>query len=167
MENDAINERMSYGYPTVFANIYEYERGNVSKINLDEALCIELVISEFSYAVLPTFFKHIIGVTGTLRAMPQVKKKILRNDYNVEDNFLIPSSYGINEKKKYCYLQVSETEHFAKIIERINALTKPRPVIVFFQSPSHLYEFFNSSLYKQDLKDRTLILTEEHEPLVR
>jgi hypothetical protein len=39
-ENDSINERMSYGYKTVFANIYEYERKNVSLTNLEEALCI-------------------------------------------------------------------------------------------------------------------------------
>ena len=79
MENDSINERMSFGYPTVFANFYEYDKGNVSKYNLDKAVCIELVISEFSYAILPKFFKHIIGVTGTLKAMPEVKKEILKN----------------------------------------------------------------------------------------
>ena len=77
-ENDSINERISYGYKTVFANIYEHERKNVSKTNLDEALCIELIVAEFSYAVLPKMCRHIIGVTGTLNSMPNFKKVILQ-----------------------------------------------------------------------------------------
>jgi hypothetical protein len=80
----------------VFANLYEYERKNVSKINLDAALCIELVVAEFSYAALPKLFKHIIGVTGTLSSMPRFKKEILRNSYGVTNNYLIPSSFGLN-----------------------------------------------------------------------
>jgi hypothetical protein len=95
-ENDSINYKLSYGYKTVFANLYEYGRGKVSKLNLDESLCIELVVAEFAYAVLPTFFAHIIGVTGTLKAMPMVKKRILRDKYDVKDNYLIPSSFGLN-----------------------------------------------------------------------
>ena len=34
-EGDSINLKISYGYKTIFANMYEFERGNVSKAHLD------------------------------------------------------------------------------------------------------------------------------------
>lgn len=49
-ENDAISPFINYGYKTVFANIYEHERGNISKLNYENALMISLIIAEFSYA---------------------------------------------------------------------------------------------------------------------
>lgn len=110
-ENDSICDNISYGYKTIFANIYEYERGNVSKMNLDKVLAIQLVVAEFSYAKLPTFFAHIIGVTGTFRAMPSVKKEILQTQYKIADNFIIPSSFGLNQKKICNYFQVKEEDH--------------------------------------------------------
>jgi hypothetical protein len=64
--NDTTSPFISYGYKTVFANMYEYERGNISKTNYDDALMISLSIAEFSYAELPKYFYRILGVTGTL-----------------------------------------------------------------------------------------------------
>ena len=49
-DNDTISPFINYGYKTVFANIYENERGNISKTNYDNALIISLIIAEFSYA---------------------------------------------------------------------------------------------------------------------
>lgn len=91
-------------------------------LNLKEALSIELVIAEFSYANLPNFFKHIIGVTGTLRAMPIVKKAILRDDYKIKDSIIVPSSFGRNALLDYKYFQVEEKDHFMKIKERIDTI---------------------------------------------
>lgn len=102
-EDDTISTKVSYGYSTVFANIFQYEQGKVSYYNYLEALCIELIIAEFSYALLPTYFYKIIGVTGTLKSMPEVKRKILKTEYNFANNYLIPSSFGINKKKKWSY----------------------------------------------------------------
>ena len=65
-DNDTISPNISYGYKTVFANIYEHSRNNVSYDNLTEALQITLMIAEFSYAKLPNYFQTILGVTGTL-----------------------------------------------------------------------------------------------------
>ena len=39
-EYDSLNEKISYGYKTIFANLFEHERGNVSKMNLDKVLGI-------------------------------------------------------------------------------------------------------------------------------
>jgi preprotein translocase subunit SecA len=166
-ENDSVDYNLSYGYKTVFANLYEFGRGNISQMNLNEALCIQLTVAQFSYAILPTMFEHIIGVTGTLKAMPLVQKKVLHNDYNVKDNFLIPSSFGLNEKKEHKYFQCEEGEHYKKIVERISSISQKRPIVLFFNSANELYDFFSSPTYTDELKNRTLILTEEHEPSVR
>ncbi len=52
-DNDTISPNISYGYKTVFANIFEHSRGNVSRCNLEEALVISLMVAQFSYAMLP------------------------------------------------------------------------------------------------------------------
>ena len=92
---------------------------------MDKALTIDLIIAEFSYAELPTYFKHIIGVTGTLTAIPRVKREILEQKYNIKDNYIIPSSFGINDKKKkHQYIEVKMVEHKAKIISRIMEIYK-------------------------------------------
>lgn len=49
-DNDTISPFINYGYKTVFANIYENERENISKMNYDNSLIISLMIAEFSYA---------------------------------------------------------------------------------------------------------------------
>ena len=74
---------------------------------MDKALTIDLIIAQFSYAEIPTFFKHILGVTGTLTAIPKVKKEILQKKYQFKDNYIIPSSFGVNDEKKcHRYVEV-------------------------------------------------------------
>jgi hypothetical protein len=58
--------------------------------------------------MLAKMFKHIIGVTGTLNSMPRFKKKILSEEYGVIDNYLIPSSFGLKDKKVHSFHQVEE-----------------------------------------------------------
>lgn len=38
---------------------------------------ISLIVAEFSYALLPTYFRNILGVTGTLDVLPAFKKRQL------------------------------------------------------------------------------------------
>ena len=52
-------------------------------INLEKVLCIELIIAQFAYAQMPNDFEFTIGVTGTLKAMPKVKRQILKEKYAI------------------------------------------------------------------------------------
>ena len=72
-----ISPRMNYGMKTVFAYMHEYlgAEKRVSKQNYDESIKITLSAAEFSYALLPSFFKNIIGVTGTLKTMSSFQKR--------------------------------------------------------------------------------------------
>lgn len=82
-------------------------------------MAIELIVAEFSYAQLPHLFHKIIGITGTLQAMPSINKKILTEEYKFTESYIVPSSFGLNEKKKFCYFVVGENELYQKIIDRI------------------------------------------------
>jgi hypothetical protein len=84
-DNDRIFPNISYGYKIVFANIFEHYKGNVSPSSLDEALEISLMVTEFSYAMLPNYFDSILGVSGTLEVLPIYKKKLLKERYKIED----------------------------------------------------------------------------------
>jgi hypothetical protein len=54
------------------------------------------MVAEFSYAKLPQYFDNILGVTGTLEVLPQYKKQQLKDRYGIEDQYAIPSAFGIN-----------------------------------------------------------------------
>jgi hypothetical protein len=44
-DNDSISFKINYGFKTVFANIFEHQRGKISKASLDEALTINLMVA--------------------------------------------------------------------------------------------------------------------------
>lgn len=102
-------------------------------------MAIELIIAEFSYALLPSLFHKIVGITGTLQAMPSIKKKILIDEYKFAQSYLIPSSFGLNEKKKFSYFVVREDELYQQVLHRITMVDIKRPILVFFNSSIELY----------------------------
>ena len=51
--------------------------------------------------------------------MPSIHKKILTEEYKFAESYIVPSSFGLNEKKKFCYFVVGENELYQKIIDRI------------------------------------------------
>lgn len=58
--------KINFGYKTIFANMFEYQEGRISRQSLDESMQICLNIAEFSYSNFPSYFKNIIGVSDTL-----------------------------------------------------------------------------------------------------
>jgi hypothetical protein len=82
---------------------------------MNEALQIALMIAEFSYAKLPTYFQTILGVTGTLEVLPQYKKKQLTERFKILDQFAVPSAFGCDARRTDNYTLVTE-EHLHKAI---------------------------------------------------
>lgn len=165
-DNDTISPNISYGYKTVFANIFEHYRNNVSRTNLEDALQISLMVAEFSYAMLPKYFDNILGVTGTLEVLPQYKKKQLQERYKIEDQYAIPSAFGLNKRRIDNYYIVSPDRFHETIINKIKEVQDKRPIIVFFKGARELNEFSQEPGFEPYLK-RTSNLTEEHEASVR
>jgi hypothetical protein len=160
-DNDTISPNISYGYKTVFANIHEHYKGNVTRSNLDEALQISLMVAEFSYAMLPGYFDSILGVTGTLEVLPKYKKRQLNDRYGIDDQYAIPSAFGVNKRRTDNYSIIPQDSFHQTIIAKINEVQDRRPIIVFFKGARELNEFSQSPWYEGFLK-RTSNLTEEH-----
>lgn len=93
-EGDGLSDKIHYGYRTIWAYYHEhYLNNSISAYQISEHIYIKLVIASFSYAKLPSYFKSILGVTGTLEAMSQPQKDILKNDFGVSKTYVQPSIY--------------------------------------------------------------------------
>ena len=64
-DQDEISSKISYGFHTLFAYLKELDKNRITSGSVERALEISLIIAEFSYALLQTYFRSIIGVTGT------------------------------------------------------------------------------------------------------
>lgn len=72
------------------------EDGNphVTEEVLEEMLGIDIV-GDFSFAALPTrFYSKIFGVTGTLETLTADEKRLLRDEFGITRETLVPSAYG-------------------------------------------------------------------------
>ena len=164
---DTYTDKIAYGYKTVFAYLHEYDRNRVSLENMKSALKVSLRISQFSYAMLPTFYQCLLGVTGTLEVIPQFKKDILRKRYDIREELLIPSAFGMGKKRKEKYHIVTPETYYDKIFECISRVDPMRPVIIFFSSINELNDFFTSTAYKEKGDKGAIALTELHDPHTR
>lgn len=128
---------------------------------------ITLRAAEFSYAMLPNYYSNILGVTGTLEVIPEFKKDILRQRYDIKEEFLIPSAFGLNKKRKEEYHIVGSADLYSKVIKCMDSVDPSRPVIVFFNSIIDLNSFLQSPLYEQKGDKNVIALTELHEAITR
>lgn len=138
IDSDSISFKINYGYKTVFASMFEYDQGKISRQSLDDSLQICLMIAEFSYAKLPVFFKNILGVTGTLEVLPKYKKEQLAMRYKITDQFAIPSAFGINKRRIENFAIKHKEDFYQSIINKINQVQHNRPIIIFFKSSLEL-----------------------------
>jgi hypothetical protein len=77
------------------------------------------MLAEFSYAALPKFFSNILGVSGTLDTLHFYKKKQLSKLYNINDQYAIPSPFGISKLGIEEYTFSSELNFYEVIISKI------------------------------------------------
>ena len=100
-DQDGISDQISYGFKTIFAYMYEhFQKKQISETSMEKALELNLIIAEFSYALLPKYFRSILGVTGTLEDMSEFKKSQLKNEYDVKKKYIIPSVYGRVDERR-------------------------------------------------------------------
>lgn len=60
---------------------------------------MSLIIGQFSYAELPKYFDYIMGVSGTVEAMSEFRKTIMREDYKIKEIYTLPSIYGDSHRE--------------------------------------------------------------------
>lgn len=62
---EGLSFEANYGWKTIFAYYHEAGKGTI-KMNPSDRASLSILCCELSYAALPTYYKHIMGVTGTL-----------------------------------------------------------------------------------------------------
>ena len=150
----------------MFAYLNEHERGKVSARSMLEHLYLGINCGRFSYAEIPNTFKHIIGVTGTLKTLTLQERSIVKHVYNITKNTYMPSVFGPNKLKFAQEADIfveNKEDYFIRLrenIERELGVRKQRSVMVFFESKQTLYEFFNWEKLKP-IKRSIQVITEE------
>ena len=153
----------------MFAYYYENQQGKVSEASLNENISIGIKCGSFSYAEIPKCFEYIMGVTGTLKTLSKSEKNIVENIYKITKNTYMPSVFGANKRvfaKEADVLIENKDDFFQTLKEKIeNTLLSvnnknKRAVLVFFEKPSALFDFYNSSRVIP-IKSEIQIITEE------
>ena len=94
---DGVSFNSVYGYETMFLNIYEQERLNVSEDIKNENLGISVACGNYSYAEIIDKFDKIFGVSGTLENLNDFENKILKR-YKINLKTFTPSVYGSSNR---------------------------------------------------------------------
>jgi hypothetical protein len=161
LENDSITDKISYGYKTVFANCFEYERKSVSELSYRAALKITFNIAPFSYCELPNFFQSILGVSGTISSISESKRTVLRQKYKIAEMYEVPSIYGQNNRAEDMYQIVKSEQFYSVIVKQAHAvISTGRPVAIFFRTIKEIINFYKSAEFNE-LIACTTILSEE------
>lgn len=148
IEGESIVDNVVRGYDTVWAYYHENEKGYISAKGLEDNVGIIINCGTFSYAEMPHEFAYIAGVTGTLRTLADIERKILEDVYGISRVTYIPSIFGKNNRTYNPMTDVrviSEGEHFAEICEEINLIRDAkRAMLIFFESEEKLMQFYTS-----------------------
>lgn len=94
-----MNKKLNYGLSTAFAACFEFFNGTISEENFKKHACIGLIAGQYSYAEFPQYFKHILGVSGTIQAMSDFQKQVISKKYEINQLYTLPSIYGDNHRK--------------------------------------------------------------------
>ena len=133
-DQDGFSSAISFGYKTLFAYFYEFDKKNITEIT-SATNVINLALCEISYAELPKMYEHIFGVTGTLRDLPEIKKEIMKKEYKIMNNYYIPSVYNKSKRLNEGIKIVSQADHFKAIVENLkDKFDLQRPVLIFFDN---------------------------------
>ncbi|CAF4032068.1 unnamed protein product, partial [Rotaria sordida] len=159
VEGESVVDNVVRGYDTIWAYYHENERGNISQASLEENVGILINCGTFSYAEMPHDFAYIGGVTGTLKTLAEIEKKILEKVYEINKRTFMPSVFGSSNRIYNPMTDVrvvNETEYFMYIREEIRTICNAnRAILVFFESEDKLMTFYNSqelSPIKQDVQ---------------
>ena len=151
------------GFCTMWAHFREHESQIIDEKGLYEAISIPIFCGAFSFAEIPTKYRNMVGVTGTLETMGDAQKRIFVEDYGIDTWNYLPTMYGdatgnfstkrifAGNNGKDCKI-VGKGRYFQEITEEIRTrlhavVTTPdgntvsvegRAVLVFFENISEL-----------------------------
>ena len=164
----------SYGYDTNADYLGEFERGELTEQQLNDGLALHVRCGEFSYAMLPTMFQHILGVTGTLDKdrLPPKMHDVLKEEVGIKLFTYCPSMFP-EQKRDWkpanpAYVQRAKNteEHYHLIVDEIDQRMAPttemqgkRSILIFFRNAAELADFRDSTYFAK-YKAEALVLSE-------
>jgi hypothetical protein len=142
------------GYKTIFAYLLEYEKRDIDCKTLQDQLGIKIDCGAFSYAEIPFFFSHKLGVTGTLESLTANEKSIVEGVYDFHKQTIAGSAFVKNEIKNTSLILLDDPlAHIELIREKtIETINQFRAVIIVFESPEKLRAFKENETVMHDLK---------------
>ncbi|CAF2540353.1 unnamed protein product [Rotaria sp. Silwood2] len=168
-EQDSVVYNMTYGYKTLFAYFYEYEKGKITKKSLEERISLKIKCGSFSYVEILLQFHFILGVTGTLENLDDFKKSIIEKTYKIRKKTFIPSIFGqtnLTFTSSNDIMIENRDEYFNRINSEIdNKLTgssEKRAILIFFESKQKLEEFYQSKAFETKQSIVTILREEEN-----
>jgi hypothetical protein len=167
---DQYSDKISVGHMTTWCYYHEFENGKISSNAMDAMVGLNFRCGEFSYAEIPREFNCIMGVTGTLKDLSPIQKRIVNEQYGIHRMVFMPSVFKISslgfipEIKKDIHIETLVDFH-KKIAEEIEGQLigkggKTRSVIVFFETLQKLRDFENSNTVFQNRKEKAFKLIE-------
>ncbi|CAF3988523.1 unnamed protein product, partial [Rotaria sordida] len=168
-EEDSVVYNMTYGYKTLFAYFYEYEKKRITKKSLEERISLKIKCGSFSYGEILLQFRFILGVTGTLENLDDFKKSVIENTYNIRKKTFIPSIFGQNNltfmsdndimiENRHKYFNRINTE----IDNKSTGSSEKRAILIFFESKQKLEEFYQSKAFETKQPIVTILKEEEN-----
>jgi ankyrin repeat protein len=146
---NTIRTNTHWGHYTAFAAIKEYQSKRVSDANLNYCAAMSVICGKFSYAELPSSYKIIVGVTGTLFSLSAFESKLLEN-YNIKRKTAIPSVF-IKQKLEGAENVLAfagdinaedDQGYFHNIKKLVNAaIAKDRAVLLVFETEARLNDY--------------------------
>jgi len=170
---DEYVDTVVYDYETNAEYLAEFEKGELTEQQMCEGLALHIRCGEFSFAKLPSLFKNILGVTGTLDAarLPPQMHDVLRG-VGIKHFTYCPSMFHDSKRdwqpSNQAYVQVAknEDEHYHMIVDEIDKRLMPttqmdgqRSVLVFFRTEEEIIKFRSSSYFRKHKAERQ-VLTE-------
>lgn len=171
-EQDGLSFEATYGYKTLFAHYKECAAKNISASLLQSKIALYIDCGNFSYAEMPKQYRHIMGVSGTLKTLSKPEQRLLREVYSIRKRTFTPSVYGESNLKfssdsTHGVIVESAAGYLSAIRNEINARLRSldgspteRAVLVFFESTPKLMAFYRSREL-HDVKDQVRLMTEE------
>ena len=165
---DYINFNQFYPYKTLLAYMIEQSKDPKAFNITEEVSALRLSCGSFSYAEIPTYFKAVLGVSGTLEDLHYKEKLILKDRYNIEKITVVPSMFAkskmdFEELNGKHVIVVDESSYKLELLQQIIhglKLNQKGSVIVVFKDTKSLLDFYDSSQFAEH-RFQTKFFTEE------
>lgn len=141
------------GYANTF-NYFRLKGSNFEHMNFENYGYLLLDTGEISYARLPSQFKLILGVSGTLKDLSDHERKGIQM-YDINNFSILPSFFGESNLKSNTdsdFVCLSKEEDWLKTIyDKANQIVKSfRAVLIFFDTETQLNLFSDEYRSKFD-----------------